>query len=202
MDLERLGRDEASNAGVTPGASGFVSDHEPLAPSGPVPDGALDALEAFASGWRPPSAEYRPFDIADIVCEGETVTDYTLHVVSGAGRRAYLVPHRAGDPRPDVHVRRRVPVVVDVHRSAGLAPRVQDVVLGHPVLERRRQDQRLVVLVCFSHNTIIVGNKHWCQVVFVIHCRLTMAYMVLIWESLYIYMLLDDAGLVPLFPRR
>lgn len=35
MDLERLGRDEASNAGVTPGASGFVSDHEPLAPSGP-----------------------------------------------------------------------------------------------------------------------------------------------------------------------
>lgn len=43
MDLERLGRDEASNAGVTPGASGFVSDHEPLAPSGPVPDGALDA---------------------------------------------------------------------------------------------------------------------------------------------------------------
>lgn len=28
MDLERLGRDEASNAGVTPGASGFVSDHE------------------------------------------------------------------------------------------------------------------------------------------------------------------------------
>ena len=48
MDLERLGRDEASNAGVTPGASGFVSDHEPLAPSGPVPDGALDALEAFA----------------------------------------------------------------------------------------------------------------------------------------------------------
>lgn len=39
------------------GASGFVSDHEPLAPSGPVPDGALDALEAFASGWRPPSAE-------------------------------------------------------------------------------------------------------------------------------------------------
>lgn len=27
MDLERLGRDEASNAGVTPGASGFVSDH-------------------------------------------------------------------------------------------------------------------------------------------------------------------------------
>lgn len=78
MDLERLGRDEASNAGVTPGASGFVSDHEPLAPSGPVPDGALDALEAFASGWRPPSAEYRPFDIADIVCEGETVADYTL----------------------------------------------------------------------------------------------------------------------------
>lgn len=65
MDLERLGRDEASNAGVTPGASGFVSDHEPLAPSGPVPDGTLDALEAFASGWRPPSAEYRPFDIAD-----------------------------------------------------------------------------------------------------------------------------------------
>lgn len=43
MDLERLGRDEASNAGVTPGALGFVSDHEPLAPSGPVPDGALDA---------------------------------------------------------------------------------------------------------------------------------------------------------------
>lgn len=78
MDLERLGRDEASNAGVTPGASGFVSDHEPLAPSGPVPDGTLDALEAFASGWRPPSAEYRPFDIADIVCEGETVADYTL----------------------------------------------------------------------------------------------------------------------------
>lgn len=78
MDLERLGRDEASNAGVTPGASGFVSDHEPLAPSGPVPDGVLDALEAFASGWRPPSAEYRPFDIADIVCEGETVADYTL----------------------------------------------------------------------------------------------------------------------------
>ena len=78
MDLERLGRDEASNAGVTPGASGFVSDHEPLAPSGPVPDGALDALEAFASGWRPPSAEYRPFDIADIVCEGETVAEYTL----------------------------------------------------------------------------------------------------------------------------
>ena len=78
MDLERLGRAEASNAGVTPGASGFVSDHEPLAPSGPVPDGALDALEAFASGWRPPSAEYRPFDIADIVCEGETVADYTL----------------------------------------------------------------------------------------------------------------------------
>lgn len=78
MNLERLGRDEASNAGVTPGASGFVSDHEPLAPSGPVPDGALDALEAFASGWRPPSAEYRPFDIADIVCEGETVADYTL----------------------------------------------------------------------------------------------------------------------------
>lgn len=78
MDLERLGRDEASNAGVTPGASGFVSDHEPLAPSGPVPDGALDALEAFVSGWRPPSAEYRPFDIADIVCEGETVADYTL----------------------------------------------------------------------------------------------------------------------------
>mgnify|MGYP000225957997 CR=1 FL=1 len=37
-----------------------------------------DALEAFASGWRPPSAEYRPFDIADIVCEGETVADYTL----------------------------------------------------------------------------------------------------------------------------
>lgn len=58
--------------------TGFVSDHEPLAPSGPVPDGALDALEAFASGWRPPSAEYRPFDIADIVCEGETVADYTL----------------------------------------------------------------------------------------------------------------------------
>lgn len=80
MDLERLGRDEASNAGVTPGASGFVSDHEPLAPSGPVPDGALDALEAFASGWRPPSAEYRPFDIADIVCEGETVADYTLEI--------------------------------------------------------------------------------------------------------------------------
>lgn len=78
MDLERLGRDEASNAGVTPGASGFVSDHEPLAPSGPVPDGTLDALEAFASGWRPPSAEYRPFDIADIVCKGETVADYTL----------------------------------------------------------------------------------------------------------------------------
>ena len=55
-----------------------MSDHGPLAPSGPVPDGALDALEAFASGWRPPSAEYRPFDIADIVCEGETVADYTL----------------------------------------------------------------------------------------------------------------------------
>ena len=35
-------------------------------------------MEAFASGWRPPSAEYRPFDIADIVCEGETVADYTL----------------------------------------------------------------------------------------------------------------------------
>lgn len=50
MDLERLGRDEASNAGVTPGASGFVSDHEPLAPSGPVPDGTLDALEAFGLG--------------------------------------------------------------------------------------------------------------------------------------------------------
>ncbi|MFR4785350.1 MAG: hypothetical protein ACLUAM_01670 [Bifidobacterium adolescentis] len=60
MDLERLGRDEASNAGVTPGASGFVSDHEPLAPSGPVPDGALDALEAFASGWRSPSCDVPP----------------------------------------------------------------------------------------------------------------------------------------------
>lgn len=40
--------------------------------------GRDEALEAFASGWRPPSAEYRPFDIADIVCEGETVADYTL----------------------------------------------------------------------------------------------------------------------------
>ena len=59
MDLERLGRDEASNAGVTPGASGFVSDHEPLAPSGPVPDGALDVggvrlrVEAAVRGVPP-----------------------------------------------------------------------------------------------------------------------------------------------------
>ena len=29
-------------------------------------------------GGGAPSAEYRPFDIADIVCEGETVADYTL----------------------------------------------------------------------------------------------------------------------------
>lgn len=55
MDLERLGRDEASNAGVTPGASGFVSDHEPLAPSGPVPDGR-------STRWRrsPPGGGRRP----------------------------------------------------------------------------------------------------------------------------------------------
>lgn len=78
MDLERLGRDEASNAGVTPGASGFVSDHEPLAPSGPISEEARDALEAFAAGWTPPSVEYRPFDIAGIVQEGETVAEYTL----------------------------------------------------------------------------------------------------------------------------
>ena len=82
MDLERLGRDEASNAGVTPGASGFVSDHEPLAPSGPVPDGTLDALEAFASGWRPPSAEYRPWNVMS--ARGPVQTDQDL------GRRGSL----------------------------------------------------------------------------------------------------------------
>lgn len=78
MDLKALGRDESANAGVTAGASGYVTDHEPLVPSGRLDDESRAALEAFASGWRPPSAEYRPFDIADIVCEGETVADYTL----------------------------------------------------------------------------------------------------------------------------
>lgn len=62
MDLERLGRDEASNAGVTPGASGFVSDHEPLAPSGPVPDGALDALEDTLRRIRSARAGMGDFD--------------------------------------------------------------------------------------------------------------------------------------------
>ena len=33
MDLEALGRDEAVNAGVTPGMTGYVVDHEPLVPS-------------------------------------------------------------------------------------------------------------------------------------------------------------------------
>lgn len=79
MDLERLGRDEASNAGVTPGASGFVSDHEPLAPSG---SGSGRGARRVG-GVRPPGGGRRPrstapFDIADIVCEGETVADYTL----------------------------------------------------------------------------------------------------------------------------
>lgn len=110
MDLERLGRDEASNAGVTPGASGFVSDHEPLAPSGPVPDGALDALEAFASGWRPPSAEYRPFDIADIVCEGEqglmAPSDYRIDGYSKDGivGRMGFAPFRDDSPLEDVNL--------------------------------------------------------------------------------------------------
>lgn len=62
MDLERLGRDEASNAGVTPGASGFVSDHEPLAPSGPVPDGTLDALEDTLRRIRSARAGMGDFD--------------------------------------------------------------------------------------------------------------------------------------------
>ena len=53
-----------------------------------------------------------------------------------------------------------VPVVVDVYRSPSLAPRMQDVILRHPVLERRRQDQRLVILVHISHKAIIVGKKH------------------------------------------
>ena len=52
------------------------------------------------------------------------------------------------------------PVVVDVYRSPSLAPCMQDVVLRHPVLERKRQDQRLVILVHISHKAIIVGKKH------------------------------------------
>lgn len=78
MDLKALGRDESANAGVTAGASGYVADHEPLVPSGRLDDESRAALETFADGWKPPSAEYRPFDIADIVFEGETVADYTL----------------------------------------------------------------------------------------------------------------------------
>lgn len=78
MDLKALGRDESANAGVTAGASGYVTDHEPLVPSGRLDDESRAALKTSADGWKPPSAEYRPFDIADIVCEGETVADYTL----------------------------------------------------------------------------------------------------------------------------
>lgn len=78
MDLEALGRDEAVNAGVTPGMTGYVVDHEPLVPSMRYDGAAREGLEAFASGWRPEGVEYRPFDIAGIVQEGETVAEYTL----------------------------------------------------------------------------------------------------------------------------
>lgn len=78
MDLEALGRDEAVNAGVTPGMTGYVVDHEPLVPSMRYDGAAREGLEAFASGWRSEGVEYRPFDIAGIVQEGETVAEYTL----------------------------------------------------------------------------------------------------------------------------
>lgn len=69
---------KASNAGRDAGGVGLRVRSRAAGAFRSGSGRALDALEAFASGWRPPSAEYRPFDIADIVCEGETVADYTL----------------------------------------------------------------------------------------------------------------------------
>ena len=48
MDLKALGRDESANAGVTAGASGYVTDHEPLIPSGRLDDESRAALKTFA----------------------------------------------------------------------------------------------------------------------------------------------------------
>lgn len=58
--------------------TGYVVDHEPLVPSMRYDGTAREGLEAFASGWRSEGVEYRPFDIAGIVQEGETVAEYTL----------------------------------------------------------------------------------------------------------------------------
>lgn len=63
MDLKALGRDESANAGVTAGASGYVTDHEPLVPSGRLDDESRAALKTFADGWKPPSANVFGVDV-------------------------------------------------------------------------------------------------------------------------------------------
>lgn len=78
MDLKRLGSDAAMNDGVTTGATGFVTQHDPLVPDGPLPADVRSGVEAFAGAWAPEPVAFRPFDIMDIVRGGETVADYTL----------------------------------------------------------------------------------------------------------------------------
>lgn len=183
MDLERLGRDEASNAGVTPGASGFVSDHEPLAPSGPVPDGALDALEAFASGWRPPSAEYRygsdpgqrVFEI--MVChflfpsfshgpDGQVPCVLRVLAAPPAAPRQSQAHEDHGDGRSGCqrdHARQRGAQQDGCRDEAAAGPARVSVVLEHPVLRLRLLRsggicRRRAPFVGVSHRIVRIRN--------------------------------------------